>query len=87
MKITLTNDWNHATIESDSGNIYHVDFAGRGDCDEVSTWTCDCPAGRHGRTCKHIKQTGLAVGWLEDGNEAVDFRLDGKRVGLIELTY
>lgn len=84
MKITLTNDWNHATVESDSGKTYSVDFAGRGDCDEVSTWTCDCEAGRHGQTCKHVRAVGLAVGWLDDGNEAEDFSVGGKRVELVQ---
>ena len=60
MKITYTPepDGRSAyTVESDSGNTYHVRFCGSGDGDPeyVATWECDCPAGQHGRECKHMK--------------------------------
>jgi len=42
------------TVESDSGKLYTVAFAGSPD-EHVDTWSCDCPAGRHGRDCKHVR--------------------------------
>lgn len=43
-------------VESDSGKTYHITYAGSGDADPdyVALWECDCPAGQHGRDCKHL---------------------------------
>lgn len=45
---------NRYTVESDSGSVYTVSFAGSPD-ENVDTWSCDCQAGRRGRDCRHIK--------------------------------
>ncbi len=54
MQIIEHEDGNRYEVHSDSGNIYNVSFTGRGDCGEV-LWKCDCPAGQHGRECKHLR--------------------------------
>ena len=60
-----TDDGNHWLVRSSDGKRhYNVTFAGRGDCDSVSTWECDCPAGTHGKTCKHIALVGNICGRL-----------------------
>lgn len=44
----------HWQVESDSGSTYEVRFLGRGeDESELLRWSCDCPAGAHGKRCKH----------------------------------
>jgi len=42
-------------VVSDSGSTYTVRYCGSGDGDPeyVALWECNCPAGRHGRDCKH----------------------------------
>ena len=47
-------------VLSDSGHTYHVRYCGSGDADPeyVALWECDCPAGQHGRDCKHIAAVG-----------------------------
>ncbi len=64
MKITYTpNDDGRSvyTVESGSGNTYRVSYCGSGDGDPeyCATWECDCPAGRHGRMCKHIQAVAV----------------------------
>lgn len=54
MKITEHDDGNRYEVRSDSGNTYTVTFQGRGDGDAI-LWRCDCPAGQHGRECKHLR--------------------------------
>lgn len=54
MEIIEHDDGNRYEVRSDSGNVYNVTFTGRGDCDEA-LWRCDCPAGQHGRECKHLR--------------------------------
>ena len=53
MKITRTGEdaW---TVLSDSGNTYRVWDAGVEDAEYGGGMHCDCPAGQHGRSCKHI---------------------------------
>ena len=43
-------------VLSDSGSTYTVRYMGSGDGDSeyVALWECDCPAGKHGKFCKHI---------------------------------
>lgn len=43
-------------VLSDSGKTYTVTYEGSGDGDPeyVALWSCTCPAGKHGRDCKHI---------------------------------
>ena len=44
-------------VESESGNSYTVTYCGSGDGDPeyVALWECTCPAGEHGRRCKHVR--------------------------------
>ena len=44
-------------VLSDSGTTYIVRFCGSGDGDPefCSLWECNCPAGQHGRDCKHVR--------------------------------
>jgi hypothetical protein len=56
MEITETS-MGHYSVKSTSGNTYTVKYCGSGDGDPdyVALWECDCPAGQHGRDCKHVK--------------------------------
>ena len=49
-------DGNTFDVVSPSGGRYRISYAGSGDADPeyVALWNCDCPAGQHGRTCKHL---------------------------------
>lgn len=68
--VTMINQ-NKFAIPSSSGTAtYTVWFAGRGDSDE-RLWECDCPAGRHGRECKHQKLV-----WDICGQAADEFGLE-----------
>ena len=57
MRITKIDEATYR-VESTSGNVYSITYAGCGDGDPefVALWKCDCPAGRHGRSCKHLAQ-------------------------------
>jgi uncharacterized Zn finger protein len=55
---TRTSDGRDAfqVPSSDGSKNYTVSYRGyRGGGDFVNTWECDCPAGQHGRNCKHVK--------------------------------
>lgn len=51
-----TSDGHAFKVLSTSGNTYTVKYCGSGDGDPeyVALWECDCPAGQHGRDCKHV---------------------------------
>ena len=36
-------------------NKYIVSYKGCDGDENIGLWECDCPAGKHGRTCKHLK--------------------------------
>jgi hypothetical protein len=57
MRIEAVRDGAEYRVLSDSGNTYTVRFCGTGDGDPdvVALWECDCPAGQHGRDCKHLR--------------------------------
>lgn len=57
MRISATDNESVFLVESDSGATYEIRYAGSGDADPdyVALWECNCPAGRHGRDCKHIR--------------------------------
>jgi len=47
-------------VRSDSGAIYEVAeqsarFGYEYDTEYVQVWECSCPAGQHGRDCKHLR--------------------------------
>lgn len=48
---TSEDSWN---VKSDSGNTYHVWDAGVEDAEHGGGMHCDCPAGKYGKSCKHI---------------------------------
>lgn len=56
MKIQRIDD-GRFEVQSDSGATYHITYAGSGDGDPeyIALWECSCPAGQHGRDCKHLK--------------------------------
>lgn len=66
MKIKTLTAGERYEIESNSGKTYHITYSGGGDCDGVSLWECDCPAGRHGRDCKHMKAFLSRIALIED---------------------
>lgn len=47
----------YVTVLSDSGSTYHLTFQSRPEFmnEDVALWECDCPAGLHGKPCKHIR--------------------------------
>ena len=57
MRIRVVEPEQLYDVLSDSGNVYHITYAGSGDADPeyVALWECDCPAAQHGQTCKHLK--------------------------------
>jgi len=63
MKITLNapdpEAYPQFTVESDSGNTYTVrqrpPELTDPDIEFVRMWECNCPAGRFGRDCKHLR--------------------------------
>ena len=82
MEITRSTDgpYDKFVVASDSGKTYEITYAGCGDADPefVSLWDCSCPAGRHGRDCKHVR-TFLANAWRFD--EDAEDPCDGISVG------
>ena len=69
MKIIYDPDGNRARyrVESDSGKTYYVTYCGCGDGDEnVNTWECDCPAGKHSRRCKHFDEVMKADQYIDE---------------------
>ena len=80
MQITRNDNGTYA-VKSDSGATYEITYAGCGDADPefVSLWDCSCPAGQHGRDCKHMK-TFLANAWRfdEDPCDAISVGADGE---------
>lgn len=48
------------------GRPYTIRFTGRTEDGFACLWECDCPAGRHGKPCKHWRQVASAVGAMCD---------------------
>lgn len=48
------------------GRPYKIRFVGRTEDGHGLLWECDCPAGQHGRHCKHVDQVGAASGAVAD---------------------
>ena len=57
MKISAVEPGSTYRVDSDSGGEYYIRYVGSGDADPeyVATYKCDCPAGIHGRACKHLR--------------------------------
>ena len=47
------------------GKPYTIRFCGRGDGD-ARLWECDCPAGRHGKRCKHVTKIAQLTDFICD---------------------
>jgi uncharacterized Zn finger protein len=67
MEIEITKDEDtgrliEAFVESESkeGTFYKITGLSYGNIRD--NWTCTCPAGSHGRNCKHIKETKEKLG-------------------------
>ena len=46
---------------------YNIRYAGMADYDDnTSIWKCDCPAGKHGMDCKHLKTFLQIVAMFDD---------------------
>ena len=61
IKRTGEDEW---MVLSDSGNTYNVWDAGCEDAEHGGGMHCDCLAGKHGRSCKHLKAVmdrGLSI--------------------------
>lgn len=54
--ITKQADGSYKVPSSRPGKSYIVQYEGSGDADPefVALWSCTCPAGAYGRTCKHV---------------------------------
>ena len=46
-----------------NGTAYVVKLTESYEHGDVCTWECNCPAGKHGRDCKHLS---AVLGWLDD---------------------
>ena len=57
-------------VTSPSGNIYQITYMGSGDGDPeiVRIWECNCPAGQHGKPCKHIAAVIEMIDAQEEDN-------------------
>ncbi|GEM_PF-2701733 len=48
------------------GRPYTIRFVRRGD-DGESLWECDCPAGKYGHMCKHMRTvTDAVAAWRDE---------------------
>ena len=56
MKIVCIDPGARFAVFSASGQQYEIRYSGSGDADPdyVALWECNCPAGQHGQTCKHL---------------------------------
>lgn len=75
MTVREIEDGAEYQVDSDSGNTYTVRYAGCGDGDPeyIALWDCDCPAGKHGRHCKHVNAVGAFIdaAKAEDAEQAL----------------
>ena len=64
MELKISNRGEKFSVTADSGKIYEIKYCGCGDGDPeyIATWQCSCPAGSHGKDCKHIK---AFFAWLD----------------------
>ena len=59
--VTKIDDDRYSVPSSDGTQSYTVRFVGRTEDGCGLLWDCDCPAGRHGKTCKHVHRVGDAA--------------------------
>lgn len=36
-------------------------------------WSCNCPAGQHGRTCKHVNSVVMSAEWSGDHGDVMEY--------------
>jgi len=65
-KIRIVGEGHFEVPSSDGTHYYQVRHAGAIN-PHVDTWKCDCPAGEHGRTCKHIRAIAQVIEWAGYG--------------------
>lgn len=60
--VEMVGDGEYLVPSSDGQSKYTVRFEGSPETmrPEVRTWSCTCPAGEHGKTCKHINRVANA---------------------------
>lgn len=68
MRIVEINENEFQVPSSDGSKNYTVKYCGSGDADPdyISLWECNCPAGQHGKTCKHVKLVASANDKIND---------------------
>lgn len=76
MTITATEPGAVYTVESDSGCVYTIRHWSPAYEEAVHVWKCDCPAGRYGRECKHVR--AFLASRLIDKRQRAEFLKKGK---------
>ena len=61
------------SVQSDSGNTYTVRYEGCTDDGVGNLWSCSCPAGQHGRDCKHLRFVLAAT--VDEYGDAVEYEI------------
>ncbi|MFA5715923.1 MAG: SWIM zinc finger family protein [Candidatus Paceibacterota bacterium] len=62
------------SIVSDSGHTYVVRYEGCPDADGIANlWSCTCPAGQHGRDCKHLRAVLAAT--LDEYGDPIEYEV------------
>ncbi len=52
--VVVNDDGSYTVPSSQPGKTYRVAFDGRSEDGFATLWSCTCPAGEYGRTCKHV---------------------------------
>ena len=60
--IRLIDTNTYGVQSSDGKREYTVRYVGCSEDGFANLWECDCPAGTHGKTCKHVRNVGFACG-------------------------
>lgn len=68
--VTVLDDSRYSVL-SPSGRTYTVSYCGSGDADPdyVALWECNCPAGRYGKDCTHLRAFIAVHRRLEEVNK------------------
>ena len=66
--IVMVDDKKYSVPSSSGSAIYTVTWVGRTEDGFGHLWECSCPAGRHGKTCKHVRHVGSTAGQWNDAN-------------------
>lgn len=66
-EITKPGESDTFEVKSSTKDVtYIVQYKGSGDGDPdfISLWECSCPAGQHGKNCKHMRKVSAVVDYL-----------------------